>query len=164
MPDGKVWPGKPYPLGGTYDAEGTNFSLFSEAAERVELCLFDGHGTQTCVDLPEETGFCWHGYLPGIEPGQRYGFRVHGPWAPEKGCRCNPAKLLLDPYAKAVEGQVTGRKGHPRERGARHRLVHARRRRNGGGTLGGRIRQIHGRLPERRSDFQPGPSGRKGDR
>ena len=102
-----VWPGKPYPLGASYDGTGTHFSLFSEAASRVELCLFDDHGSQTCVDLPEVTGFCWHGYLPGIEPGQRYGFRVHGPWAPEQGLRCNLAKLLLDPYAKAMEGEVS---------------------------------------------------------
>jgi isoamylase len=68
----------------------------------VDLCLFDDHGTQTSIDLPEETGFCWYGYLPGIEPGQRYGFWVHGFRDPEKGYRCNPAKLLLDPYARAI--------------------------------------------------------------
>jgi isoamylase len=102
----KVWPGKPYPLGATYDGMGTNFSLFSEVAERVELCLFDENGEETRVHLPEVTAFCWHGYLPETEPGLRYGYRVHGPWAPEHGSRCNPNKLLLDPYAKAVEGQV----------------------------------------------------------
>jgi len=102
----KVWPGKPYPLGATYDGVGTNFSLFSEVGERVELCLFDENGQETRVDLPEVTAFCWHGYLPEVEPGRRYGYRVHGPWAPEHGSRCNPKKLLLDPYAKAVEGQV----------------------------------------------------------
>ncbi|MBI4498943.1 MAG: glycogen debranching protein GlgX [Chloroflexi bacterium] len=101
----RVWPGQPYPLGATYDGVGTNFSLFSEVAERVELCLFDGPN-ETRVDLPEVTRFCWHGYLPDVGPGQRYGFRAHGLWAPEEGHRCNPAKLLLDPYAKAVEGQV----------------------------------------------------------
>jgi glycogen operon protein len=101
-----VWPGNPYPLGATYDGSGTNFSLFSEVAERVELCLFDDTGNQTCVDLPEMTGFIWHGYLPNVVPGQRYGFRVHGPWEPQTGHRCNPSKLLLDPYGKAVEGQV----------------------------------------------------------
>jgi isoamylase len=106
MSDMNIWPGKPYPLGASFDGEGTNFSLFSEVAERVELCLFDGQGGQTAVDLPEGTAYCWHGYLPGVKPGQCYGFRVHGPWAPEHGQRCNPAKLLLDPYAKAVEGQV----------------------------------------------------------
>jgi isoamylase len=101
-----IWPGTPYPLGATYDGAGTNFSLFSEVAERVELCLFDEQGKQSCVDLPESTGFIWHGYLPNVNPGQRYGFRVHGPWNPAKGERCNPSKLLLDPYGKAVEGEV----------------------------------------------------------
>ncbi len=101
-----VWPGKPYPLGATYDGYGTNFSIFSEVAQRVELCFFDENNGETRVDLPEATGFCWHGYLPDALPGQRYGFRVHGPWAPEEGLRCNPSKLLMDPYAKAVEGQV----------------------------------------------------------
>jgi glycogen operon protein len=102
----KVWPGQPYPLGAVYNGSGTNFSLFSEIAERVELCLFDASGEETRVDLPEVTGYCWHGYLPTVEPGQRYGFRVHGPWDPVNGHRCNPAKLLLDPYAKAIEGQI----------------------------------------------------------
>jgi isoamylase len=101
-----VWPGKPYPLGATYDGVGTNFSLFSEIAERVELCLFDDHGNETRLNLPEITGFCWHGYVPQVESGQRYGYRVHGPWAPEQGHLCNPTKLLLDPYAKAIEGHV----------------------------------------------------------
>jgi isoamylase len=100
-----VWPGQPYPLGATYDGSGTNFSLFSEVAQRVELCLFDEHGTQTAVDLPEVTALCWHAYLPGVKPGQRYGYRVHGPWDPDQGQRCNPAKLLLDPYAKAIDGE-----------------------------------------------------------
>ncbi|MDR3670110.1 MAG: glycogen debranching protein GlgX [Holophaga sp.] len=101
----KVWPGSAYPLGATYDGAGVNFSLFSEVAERVELCLFDNE-VETRADLPEVTGHCWHGYFPGLEPGQRYGFRVHGPWAPEQGQRCNPAKLLLDPYAKAIDGDI----------------------------------------------------------
>jgi glycogen operon protein len=101
-----IWPGQPYPLGATYDGPGTNFSIFSEVAERIELCLFDESGQETRVDLPEVTALCWHGYLPGVGPGQRYGFRVHGPWAPEKGQWCNPQKLLLDPYVKAIEGQV----------------------------------------------------------
>ena len=94
----KVWPGNNYPLGAFYDGAGTNFSIFSEIADRVELCLFDEGGTETKFDLPEVTSFCWHGYLPNVGPGQRYGFRVHGPWKPEEGHRCNPAKLLLDPY------------------------------------------------------------------
>ena len=102
----KVWPGNDYPLGATYDGTGTNFSIFSEIAERVELCLFDEQGNETRFDLPEVTSFCWHGYLPNLGPGQRYGFRVHGPWKPEEGHRCNPAKLLLDPYARAIVGQV----------------------------------------------------------
>jgi len=102
----KIWPGNPYPLGATCDDGGTNFSLFSEIAQRIELCLFDEQGCETRVDLPEVSGHCWHGYFPEIEPGQRYGFRVHGPWAPEQGHRCNPAKLLLDPYAKAIDGDV----------------------------------------------------------
>ena len=102
----KVWPGQPYPLGAVFDGSGTNFSLFSEIAERIELCLFDEEGAERRIDLPEVTGYCWHGYLPGIEPGQRYGFRVHGPWEPARGHRCNPSKLLLDPYAKAIDGYV----------------------------------------------------------
>ena len=101
-----IWPGNPYPLGATYDGAGTNFSVFSEVATRVELCLFDEKGSQSCVDLPETTGFIWHGYMPNVSPGQRYGFRVHGPWDPACGQRCNPSKLLLDPYGKAVEGEV----------------------------------------------------------
>jgi glycogen operon protein len=101
----EVWPGKAYPLGATYDGFGTNFALFSEAAERVELCLFDADGEQTaCVALPEVDGFVWHGFIPNIEPGQRYGYRVHGPYDPANGQRCNPNKLLLDPYAKAIDG------------------------------------------------------------
>jgi isoamylase len=100
-----IWPGDAYPLGATYRGEGTNFSLFSEAAERVELCLFDDDGRETRADLSETTALCWHGFVPGVKPGQRYGYRVHGPWAPEQGKWCNPAKLLLDPYAKAIDGE-----------------------------------------------------------
>ena len=102
----KVWPGNNYPLGASYDGAGTNFSVFSEVAERVELCLFDEQGNESRCGLAETTSLCWHGYLPNIVPGQRYGFRVHGAWAPGDGVRCSPAKLLLDPYARAVEGQV----------------------------------------------------------
>jgi glycogen operon protein len=83
---------------------GTNFSVFSETAERVELSLFDARGAETRVDLPEVTALCWHGYLPDVRPGQSYGYRVHGPWNPDQGLWCNPNKLLLDPYGKAVEG------------------------------------------------------------
>ncbi|MBM6399098.1 glycogen debranching protein GlgX [Phycicoccus sonneratiae] len=102
----EIWPGTAYPLGATYDGSGVNFALFSEVAERVELCLVDDDGTETRLDLPEVDGFVWHGYLPAVQPGQRYGYRVHGPYDPENGHRCDPSKLLLDPYAKAVEGQV----------------------------------------------------------
>jgi glycogen operon protein len=101
-----VWPGTWYPLGATYDGDGCNFSVFSEVAHRVELCLFDDQGREQRIDLPERRTFCWHGYVPGIKPGQRYGYRVHGPWDPARGHRCNPRKLLLDPYAKAIEGGV----------------------------------------------------------
>ncbi len=100
----KIWPGNPYPLGATYDGGGTNFALFSEVAERVELCLFDDDGKETRIDLPEREALVWHGYLPRIVPGQRYGYRVHGPYDPSRGLRCNPNKLLLDPYAKAIDG------------------------------------------------------------
>jgi len=102
----KVWPGTPYPLGATYDGAGTNFSVFSEIAECVELCLFDESGRETRVAMPEVTGHCWHCYLPGVEPGQHYGYRVRGPWDPQQGHRCNPAKLLLDPYAKSIVGDI----------------------------------------------------------
>ncbi|MGH8869340.1 MAG: glycogen debranching protein GlgX [Actinomycetes bacterium] len=101
-----IWPGSAYPLGSAYDGSGTNFAIFSEAAELVELCLFDDDGAETRVALPELDGFVWHGYLPTVGPGQRYGYRVHGPYDPAQGLRCNPAKLLLDPYAKAVEGRI----------------------------------------------------------
>lgn len=103
----KVWPGQPYPLGATYDGKGTNFSVFSEVADAVKLCLYDAEGHEQQVELTEVTGYCWHGYLPDVAPGQRYGFRVYGPYDPERGVRCNSSKLLLDPYAKAIEGQVT---------------------------------------------------------
>ncbi|WP_424530586.1 glycogen debranching protein GlgX [Sphaerisporangium viridialbum] len=102
----EVWPGEPYPLGATWDGAGTSFALFSEVAERVELCLFDDAGAETRIDLPEVDGFVWHGYLPGVMPGQRYGYRVHGPYDPGRGHHCDPGKLLLDPYAKAIEGDV----------------------------------------------------------
>jgi isoamylase len=98
-------PGSPYPLGATFDGEGTNFCLFSAPAEAVELCLFEGDN-ECRYPLSEVDAYCWHGYLPGVGPGQRYGYRVDGPYRPEHGLRCNPSKLLIDPYAKAVEGQV----------------------------------------------------------
>ena len=103
-----AWPGQPFPLGATWDGEGTNFSLFSEHAERVELCLFDDDAEHR-VELVERTAHNWHGYVPGVHAGQRYGFRVHGPYDPAAGLRFNPAKLLIDPYAKAIEGAVDWR-------------------------------------------------------
>ena len=102
----QVWPGRPFPLGPDWDGGGTNFSLFSENAERVELCLFDGGGGEERIELRERTAFNWHCYLPGVGPGQRYGYRVYGPYDPASGNRFNPAKLLIDPYAKAIDGAV----------------------------------------------------------
>ncbi len=102
----EAWPGRPYPLGATYDGAGTNFSVFSEVAERVELCLVADDGTERRIVLDEVDAHCWHAYLPGVGPGQCYGYRVQGPWDPAQGLRCNPNKLLLDPYAKAVTGEV----------------------------------------------------------
>ncbi len=102
----RVWPGEPYPLGATFDGVGTNFSLFSEHADGVELCLFDEDGAETRIPVEEVSGHCWHAYLPDVGPGQRYGYRVHGPYDPAAGKRFNPAKLLLDPYAKAVAGDI----------------------------------------------------------
>ncbi len=100
-----LWPGHAFPLGATYDGNGTNFSLFSEVAEHVELCLFED-GQEHRYRLPEISAFIHHGYMPGVQPGTRYGFRVHGPWDPGRGLLCDPDKLLLDPYAKAVEGET----------------------------------------------------------
>jgi glycogen operon protein len=100
----EAWPGTAYPLGATFDGSGTNFAIFSESAERVELCLFDEDGTETRVELQDVDAFVWHAYLPQAQPGQRYGYRVHGPYDPEHGHRHNPNKVLLDPYAKAMAG------------------------------------------------------------
>jgi len=105
-PDIEIWPGEPFPLGAQWDGQGTNFSVFSEVASRVYLCLFDADGRETRIRMPEVTAFCSHAYLPGVGPGQRYGFRVEGPWSPAEGHRCNPHKLLLDPYARAIAGEV----------------------------------------------------------
>jgi len=102
----EVWPGTAYPLGATFDGTGTNFALFSEQAERVELCLLADDLTETRIELTEVDGYVWHCYLPMVQPGQRYGFRVHGPYDPANGNRFNPNKLLLDPYAKAIKGQI----------------------------------------------------------
>ncbi|ARX88672.1 glycogen debranching protein [Streptomyces alboflavus] len=102
----QVWPGQAYPLGASYDGAGTNFAVFSEAADRVELCLLHDDGSETAIELRESDALVRHAYLPGVPPGQRYGFRVHGPWDPFRGTYCNPAKLLLDPYAMAVSGAL----------------------------------------------------------
>src|SRR4029079_13214503 len=105
----RVWPGKPFPRGATFDGHGTNFAVYSRVATRVEVCLYDpGDPAREIArfDLPGASGFTWHGYVPEIAPGALYGFRVHGPYAPERGHRCNPAKLLVDPYAKALWGEV----------------------------------------------------------
>jgi isoamylase len=101
------WPGNAYPLGATYDGAGTNFSLFSEIADAVDLCLIDSDGREARLPLDEVDGFVWHAYLPNVSPGQRYGFRVHGPFDPAAGHRCDPSKLLLDPYGKAFDGDFT---------------------------------------------------------
>lgn len=96
------------PLGASYDGAGVNFALFSQVAQKVELCLFDEEDRETRVEMTEQNSYVWHNYLPGIQPGQRYGYRVYGPYDPAKGLRCNPNKLLLDPYAKAIEGNIDG--------------------------------------------------------
>jgi len=101
----ELWPGRPFPLGPTWDGQGTNFSLFSEHAERVQLCLFDGDAEER-IDIDNHTAHNWHVYLPSVGPGQRYGYRVYGRYAPERGMRFNPFKLLIDPYAKAIEGPI----------------------------------------------------------
>ena len=104
----KILPGRPYPLGATWDGAGVNFSLYSEHAEWVELCLFnDPNGPETeRLRLPERTTYVWHGYIRGLLPGQLYGYRVHGPFQPNEGLRFNAHKLVVDPYAKVLAGQV----------------------------------------------------------
>jgi isoamylase len=104
----QIWPGHPYPLGATYDGSGTNFALFSSVADRIELCLLDDDDVETRIELEEVDAHVWHAYLPAAQPGQRYGYRVHGPYDPTSGHRCDPSKLLLDPYAKAIDGQIDG--------------------------------------------------------
>ena len=110
----RVWPGKPYPRGATWDEQGVNFALFSHNAERVELCLFDTKGSRETsrIQLPEYTNEVWHGYLPDLKPGQLYGYRVYGPHDPGRGHRFNPRKLLLDPYAKAIVGDLKWTDAH----------------------------------------------------
>ena len=102
----EIWPGEPFPLGAIWTGAGVNFSLFTEHAERVELCLFDDDGNEERIDLPRYTAHNWHGFVPGIGPSTRYGYRVHGPYEPSDGMRFNPAKLLIDPYAKAIDGEI----------------------------------------------------------
>jgi hypothetical protein len=111
MPEArKIWPGEAYPLGSTYDGAGTNFAIFSDVAEKVELCLIDADGEEERINLEEVDAHTWHCYLPGVQPGQRYGYRVHGPYDPINGKRCDPSKLLVDPYARAFDGEFDG---HP---------------------------------------------------
>lgn len=104
----QIRPGSMYPLGASYDGAGVNFALFSQVAEKVELCLFDDNDNETRVAMTEQNSYVWHNYIPGLQPGQRYGYRVYGPFDPDRGLRCNPNKLLLDPYAKAIEGNIDG--------------------------------------------------------
>jgi glycogen operon protein len=106
----QIWTGQSYPLGATFDGSGTNFALYSEAAERVELCLMDEDGTERRIEVTEVDAYVWHVYLPSVQPGQRYGYRVHGRFDPAAGLRCDPSKLLLDPYAKAIAGMASN---HP---------------------------------------------------
>ncbi|MEJ5997070.1 glycogen debranching protein GlgX [Corynebacterium sp. H130] len=106
----QIWPGEAYPLGSTYDGAGTNFALFSDVAEKVELCLIDREQNEERIELEEVDAHIWHCYLPGVQPGQRYGYRVYGPYDPANGHRCDPSKLLVDPYAKAFDGEFDG---HP---------------------------------------------------
>lgn len=106
----QVWPGDPYPLGSTYDGAGTNFAIFSDVAEKVELCLVDEDFNEQTIELQEVDAHVWHCYLPGIQPGQRYGYRIHGPYDPHAGKRCDPSKFLVDPYGRAFDGEFDG---HP---------------------------------------------------
>ena len=108
QPSMEIWPGQSYPLGSTYDGAGTNFALFSDIADKVELCLLDSENNETRVELTEVDANIWHAYLPGIQPGQRYGYRVHGPYDPANGHRCDPNKLLVDPYSRAFDGDYDG--------------------------------------------------------
>ena len=104
----QIRPGSMYPLGASYDGTGVNFALYSQVAQKVELCLFDEHDAETRIEMTEQNSYVWHNYIPGLQPGQRYGYRVYGPYDPMHGLRCNPNKLLLDPYAKAIEGNIDG--------------------------------------------------------
>ena len=147
----RVWPGSPHPLGATWDGTGVNFAVFSEHATRVDLCLFDSVDAtmeSLCIPLPERTNHIWHGYLPDALPGQLYGYRVHGPWDPANGHRFNPAKMLLDPYAKVIGRQMRwhpslfayqpGTDGDGAAETDRQRAVRAARRRHRSGVQLGR--------------------------
>ena len=141
----EVWPGKPVPRGAYFDGAGVNFSVFSRVASRIEVCLYDPQQPDREIDrfdLREVHGFTWHAYVPGLQPGTLYGLRVHGPFEPEGGHRCNPNKLLVDPYAKALVG--------------RGRLAHA------GARLQARTRRPHLRRPGQRGrDAQVGGGERR---
>ena len=110
----ELWQGSPHPLGATWDGQGVNFALYSRHAEQVELCLFDESGRRELerIALRERTDFVWHGYLPQVRPAQLYGYRVHGPYQPDKGHRFNPHKLLLDPYARSIVGHIRWSDAH----------------------------------------------------
>ncbi|TRZ54789.1 MAG: glycogen debranching enzyme GlgX, partial [Rhodocyclaceae bacterium] len=114
LPLSAVWPGAPFPRGATWDGEGGNFALFSENAQRVELCLYDPSGRREIqrIELREQTDLIWHCYLPEARPGLLYGYRVHGPYDPARGHRFNPNKLLLEPYAKDIVGQLRWSDAH----------------------------------------------------
>lgn len=104
----EIWPGNPYPLGSTFAGTGANFVLFSLTAQRVELCLINDDLQETRISLTEVDHYVWHAYIPSVQPGTRYGYRVYGPLIPDHGHRCDPSKLLLDPYAKEIDGAIDG--------------------------------------------------------
>ncbi len=147
----KVWPGKPFPLGARYDGDGTNFSLFSENAERVELCLFDegGDDLEVRVEVCERTAFCWHCYLPGVGPGQRYGYRVHGPYDPEQRAPLQPGQVAARPVR---QGHRRHHPPRPRQRPA----VRARRRRRRPRDRRRRRRRRHAEVGRPRRDVRLG--------
>ena len=105
-PHRQRWPGSSYPLGANFDGSGTNFALYSSAADAVELCLFAADGAEERIPVTERDADVWHVFLPSVQPGQRYGYRIHGAYDPDSGLRCEPHKVLLDPYAKAVDGHI----------------------------------------------------------
>jgi isoamylase len=106
-PDSQVLAGRPFPLGAHPEAGGVRFAVASTVAERVEVCLIDDEGAERRIELTERTFGVWHGLVPGVTPGQKYGFRVHGPYEPKTGLRCNPHKILIDPYARRISGSMT---------------------------------------------------------